>query len=121
MSKVEINGVEFSGCGCGCGAAVSKSFYRPGHDAKHAGQVGREMVRTGDTDLVFQLPSQALRAKATLFYQKRSHQTPAAPTEIKVGRWTYPARMTRAGKMQRNTKRDGSGSWVEVENNDEKE
>lgn len=32
-------------CTCGCGELVpSKSFYRPGHDARHAGVVGREIA-----------------------------------------------------------------------------
>lgn len=37
--------------------------------------------------------------------------TPA--DDIKVGRWTYPARRF-DGVLQRNTRRDGSGDWVEV-------
>lgn len=34
--------------------------------------------------------------------------------EIKVGRWTYPAVRTESGVVARNTKRDGSGDWVDV-------
>lgn len=56
-------------CKCNCGKTVS-NFYRPGHDARHAGQVARQMVQawsqgnTGDSFLK-QLPSVALQVKAT--------------------------------------------------------
>lgn len=33
--------------------------------------------------------------------------------EVKVGRWTYPSRQYEDGLIVRNTKRDGSGEWVE--------
>lgn len=33
---------------------------------------------------------------------------------VKVGRWTYPARMV-GTKMERNTKRDSSGEWITYE------
>lgn len=33
----------------------------------------------------------------------------------KLGRWEYPVRVTNAGQFQRNTKRDGSGTWVEAD------
>lgn len=33
-------------------------------------------------------------------------------SEVKVGRWTYPARIFTDGSVERNTKRDGSGEWV---------
>ena len=33
---------------------------------------------------------------------------------VKIGRWTYPARLWEGGVADRNTKRDGSGEWVEV-------
>ena len=36
-----------------------------------------------------------------------------ATDDVKVGRWTYPAR-TNGKVTQRNTKRDGSGEWVAV-------
>lgn len=36
------------------------------------------------------------------------------PLEVKIGRWIYPARRTEAG-LERNTKRDGSGEWVEAD------
>lgn len=61
----------FHACYCGCGENVpSTSFYRPGHDARHAGVVGREIaanytVKGFDRrDLLSALPSAALVAKA---------------------------------------------------------
>lgn len=38
---------------------------------------------------------------------------------VKVGRWDYPVRMTGAGRAQRNTQRDGKGSWETVEATDD--
>lgn len=35
--------------------------------------------------------------------------------EVKVGRWTYPGRELVDGTTIRNTKRDGSGEWVNVD------
>lgn len=60
-------------CGCGCGEAVAgKANYRPGHDARHAGYVGREAVDAFDRgqghwdskEFYGELPSPALRDKA---------------------------------------------------------
>jgi hypothetical protein len=56
-------------CRCGCGEDT-KSNYRPGHDARHAGQVGREIAANYATKgfdrrtLLDALPSDKLRAKA---------------------------------------------------------
>ncbi|WP_147262046.1 DUF429 domain-containing protein [Blastococcus sp. TF02A-26] len=56
-----------SDCRCGCHEQVSPGArYRPGHDARHASQVGRAMIAAGAEDpaLLATLPSEALRAKA---------------------------------------------------------
>lgn len=57
-------------CGCGCGETTKRN-YAPGHDARHAGQVGRWLVEQGDALTTKQrdaalapLPSEALKAKA---------------------------------------------------------
>jgi hypothetical protein len=55
-------------CGCGCGAPThrAEARYLSGHDARHAGQVGRALVAGGDPEaLLATLPTDALRAKAT--------------------------------------------------------
>jgi hypothetical protein len=41
-------------------------LYRPGHDARHAGRIGRALAALGhaDPDLLAELPTDALRAKA---------------------------------------------------------
>lgn len=134
--EVEVRGTKFRGCACNCGQPVtSRSTYRPGHDARHAGQVARDAVQAfrdgqGAVDSIefyTELQSRpALVAKARRMAlgivakaegkkaAKTGRSTPAQEMtgEVKVGRWTYPARMTIAGKAQRNTKRDGSGEWV---------
>ena len=65
---------KLSPCTCGCGAQV-KGLYKQGHDARHAGNVARaaiaRLIADPDTnladtsDLVAELPTEALRAKAT--------------------------------------------------------
>lgn len=56
-----------SACRCGC-KATGPGAYRPGHDARHAGQVGRFLL-TGPTPAeaktaLAALPTDALRDKA---------------------------------------------------------
>jgi len=70
MSKFENAKTTASGCLCGCGEATSSSRtnYRPGHDARHAGIIARLLVEdTNGLDrdfLLAKLPSQVLQAKA---------------------------------------------------------
>lgn len=57
---------DLSVCGCGCGD-TTKSTFRPGHDARHAGNTGRALAanpkdKTALADLAAMSP--ALRAKA---------------------------------------------------------
>lgn len=58
-----------SDCLCGCGEQ-SQNNYRPGHDARHAGQIGREIAAGHGTKgfnrrtLLEFLPTDALKAKA---------------------------------------------------------
>jgi hypothetical protein len=127
-------------CRCGCGQPVKgkKAEYLPGHDARHAGQVGRDMVGAPTSAdraaLMNLLPSEPLRAKAQRVYEKAlakrqaqaereakraqrlaDRQSKAAPEfvdgTVKKGRWSYPARQF-ANRTMRNEKRDGSGEWV---------
>ena len=131
--QVTINGSAFKGCACHCGQPVpSRSTYRPGHDARHAGQVARDAVESfrhgqgavDSPEFYMELANRpALAAKARKMAlgivakgegKKTGRSIPAQEMtgEARIGRWTYPARMTIAGKAQRNSKRDGSGSWV---------
>lgn len=64
-------------CLCGCGENVpSKSNYRPGHDARHAGQIGKALAAmafdnmAGDKMLA-DLPSDRLKDKALNIAQKQ--------------------------------------------------
>ncbi|ALY08589.1 hypothetical protein BENNIE_53 [Arthrobacter phage Bennie] len=174
-------------CNCGCGEATSssKTMYKPGHDARHAGNVARAIAEavlagTEPKASLKDLPSANLVHKADAMSkrlvekakaksereQARAGRKPAdrkpakkateAATEtpsglaavvaaeeaahaeetatevpepmfedetpayrelapVKVGRWEYPARQNHFGKTERNTKRDGSGEWVEYE------
>lgn len=67
----------FHPCNCGCKENVpSTSFYRPGHDARHAGAVAREIAANYTTKgfdrrtLLKALPSDALRDKAEKIAEK---------------------------------------------------
>lgn len=137
---VEVRGVEFKGCLCGCGTPIgSRATYRPGHDARHAslvGQAAAEAYAKGETSSVLDpemfedLPSTALRDKAArialrLAEKGKNRKTTKVKAEkfeegapktgtIKVGRWEYPVRVTNAGKVERNTRRDATGSWEPV-------
>lgn len=98
-------------CGCGCEENVpAKSNYRPGHDARHAGQVGREIAVNYATpgfdrrELLAALPSDALKDKAEAIAEKaieRAAKKADKPvmTEgtAKVGKNTVKARMTNDG------------------------
>lgn len=56
------------GCGCACGAAVSPSAsFRPGHDARHAGNTGRALAanpKDRAAQQALDAMSPALRSKA---------------------------------------------------------
>lgn len=127
-------------CLCGCGVQVGgKSRYRPGHDARHAGNVARTLAKqilageyktVGDAsiDPMDGIDSERLRGKVLAIAEgivdKASKSSTKATTRwvdadpIKKGRWTYPARRLEggpaSGQVQRNTARDGSGEWVNV-------
>jgi hypothetical protein len=55
----------FHACYCGCGENVpAKSYYRPGHDARHAGMIGRLVAEDKDESHFNDLPSERLVLKA---------------------------------------------------------
>lgn len=71
--KVQAQKIEFKHCLCGCGENVPpKSNFRPGHDARMAGQIGRKFIADGDIDneLLQTLPTEPLRDKAMLMFTK---------------------------------------------------
>ncbi|QHB47223.1 hypothetical protein SEA_APPLECIDER_54 [Arthrobacter phage AppleCider] len=159
-------------CNCGCGEATSssKTMYKPGHDARHAGNVARAMAAdyndAGNEEKLEALPSANLKHKARTMAArlvekaaKKADRTAARkpsdkpakpagkiaevvaaeeaahaeetatevpepmftddepqgfPGTVKVGRWEYPAKYdANTQTTLRNTKRDGSGEWVE--------
>lgn len=74
-----------AGCRCGCGESVGKrAKYRPGHDARHAGQVARAAAAKPDwdNDIHYEaLGSAALMAKA-----RKSAGIIVAKTNQKAGK-----------------------------------
>lgn len=112
-------------CRCGCKAAVNNrnSTYLPGHDARHAGNVGRAMIarRVGSpneavSDLLEQLPTAALRDKAWAMVTKAAEKAQASRTlgTVKKGRWIYPAMRDEKGTLFINRSRHGGKEWDEV-------
>jgi hypothetical protein len=109
--RAKVDHGEYHPCGCGCGESVPpKSNYRPGHDARHAGQVGREVaaIMDGGHDegdqikidaLYATLPSDLLKAKAQRIAEKANEKNLAKaqpePVEIEglvtVGKKEYAA------------------------------
>lgn len=78
--KTVTTSTEFKKCLCGCDENVPpKSTFRPGHDARMAGQIARQMVEDGgyDDELVATLPTEALRDKATAIFEKRNTKAQA--------------------------------------------
>lgn len=91
-------------CLCGCGENTAKSNYRPGHDARHAGNIAREIAANYATPgfdrrtLLAALPSDALKAKAEAMAErlttkaeakKKPVETRVFTAKAKVGRTTY--------------------------------
>lgn len=109
-------------CNCGCGENVPpKSNYRPGHDARHAGVIGRAVAETGDTGLYKDLPTDALKAKAQGIAEKAVAK--AGKREIKAGKSpsvkpsevresTHEEGTIKVGKTERAAKRDAKGNVV---------
>lgn len=65
-TKPDTNPADLPLCRCGCGSPVGrKSFFKPGHDARMAGNVARDIAAGGDREaLLDTLPSDALRRKS---------------------------------------------------------
>ncbi len=91
-----------SACRCGCHERVGPGArYRPGHDARHASQVGRAMIAAGAEDpvLLATLPSEALQAKARAMLDRsasrdrpqRAVSRPSIPRGTPVMRSEAPA------------------------------
>lgn len=92
-------------CLCGCDENVAKSNYRPGHDARHAGNVARAIAADGSTEttsskaLLATLPSEKLQDKAEAMAErliakaagktKTAEPVPPPVVNAKVGRTTY--------------------------------
>lgn len=113
-------------CGCGKGVRFTNATYLPGHDAKHKGNIAREILATGDKNLINNLPSLALQNQAKELVVRwaakgkapgAKGKTPKVETvedntkyEVKIGRWTYPVKK-HGSSFLRNDRRDGTGEW----------
>lgn len=87
-------------CYCGCGEKVpGKSFYRPGHDARHAGNLGRHVAATQtdvtNTDHYSDLPSERLVAKSMGIAVKALEKATAKAAKAE-------AKATKAGTVDAN-------------------
>jgi hypothetical protein len=125
-------------CYCGCGEQVGgKSFYRPGHDARHAGQIGRLVASTGDKKHYDALPSEALTNKAkgiaakvlekqdakrkneAARKQSKIDKASATPTKaddavlgkVRVGKGTFEARAFEGGRVEY---KSTDGTWKDA-------
>jgi hypothetical protein len=79
-------------CQCGCGEATSSSrtAYKPGHDARHAGQVARDLAdfwkQNGEGvshNMLDELGSDKLRAKAVAMAERLLVKTTKTPQDRK--------------------------------------
>lgn len=139
-TKRDPNPANLPSCLCGCGTVIQsrKGMYRPGHDARHAGNIGRALMEAGriDSDLLEKLPTDKLRDKAIAMFNKNNERkvtkVQAAqakepqvapepePTDdvegvVKVGRVEYPAKRHPDGSITRCTTKDGKGKYVSVD------
>jgi len=77
----DTNPADLPICLCGCGQPVTsrKSKYLPGHDARHAGNVGRQLIEEGAAvpELLAALGSDKLRAKAVRMLEVHSEKQEA--------------------------------------------
>lgn len=126
--------VELPKCNCRCGDYCNRPYstYKPGHDARHAGNVGREIAARWEvaenadiSDLIAQLTggliakAHRVAAREALRLARKNAGRARKTTKVapvlgtcRKGRWTYPARVMDGGAIQMNTKRDGSGTWT---------
>lgn len=73
-------------CGCGCGQTANLGRqYKPGHDARHAGQVGRMVAegKDGAQAALAALPAK-LQAKAQAFADNRAKDSARKAAAAKV-------------------------------------
>lgn len=118
-------------CYCGCGATLTgKSHYKPGHDARHAGVVGRHVAaeilkgipRNQAMTHLDALPSAKLVDKATRIAEnavtkgtktKKAEPAPEGPEVgiVKVGKNEYLANRYSSGAV---TYQNAKDEWVEA-------
>lgn len=103
---------KFHACLCGCKQNVpAKSHYKPGHDARHAGRIGREIADNYATKgfdrrtLLNTLPSDRLKAKAEAIAENRIAKAEAkAVAEVKSEDKPKPVRRTTVKRTAKKSK-----------------
>jgi hypothetical protein len=137
-AAVAVNPANLPVCACGCGIPVNyrTAMYKPGHDARHAGQIGR-LAASRDAEerelIICQLPTEALRTKARRMVEnivnkpakaaRKGRKAVAAPVvvepvevagTVKKGRWTYPG-LQRDGVTYISRSRKNTNEWDEAD------
>lgn len=109
-----------SPCLCGCGE-LSANHYRPGHDARHAGMIGRKIAENYNTkgfdrrELLNELPSEALVAKAEGIAEKAIEKMEArakreVEREARKTAPTYEEGTVKVGKNEKVGRRAKDGT-----------
>lgn len=96
-------------CRCGCGEPT-KSNYRPGHDARHAGMIGRAIAAGEGADRITELPSPALQAKARRIAELAVEKTEKKDKEIEEPITTHEHGIVKVGKTEYIAERDSDGT-----------
>lgn len=92
-------------CACECGEATqsAKSNYRPGHDARHASNVGRFLATSNDPEAnnraLASLGSDKLRTKA-LAMDSRLRTLTAAKAEREAAKANKPAKASKPAEIE---------------------
>lgn len=102
--KMSTSTIQFKHCLCGCNGNVPpKSNFKPGHDARMAGQVARKLIELGttDDDALMTLPSEQLRDKAVAIFDKamaRKVEKASRKVAVKPVKVATPAPVKAAAK-----------------------
>lgn len=117
-TETATNPAGLPSCLCGCGGVTNRNRnYRPGHDARHAGNVGRAVAAAAPADrkaLLDALPTDALKAKALKVAEKpakgsrKASQPQPVRGQVKSGRWSYKAQREADGTVVYNDKKGAS-------------
>lgn len=97
-------------CLCKCGLPANR-YYRQGHDAIHMSVVLIEMHTAQSRGLPVDqalkaLPTPKMQARALRTFRGHTGQATKPTSEL------FPARVSKDGRLEINSKYDGSGQWI---------